>query len=172
MAHPLLLAIFDGPEGAARAARIVHELGIAREALSVVARTHEEEGVLAESIDATPGVDIEDSRPAAVLGELSAHFVAAIAMVLPGIGPIVADGPLAAAFGEAAGHVAGDLSTILSHAGVNEARASQWEARIKGGAVLLGVHVEPDEVDRVRAALIEAGATDLEIATWESEGNK
>lgn len=170
MSHPLLLAIFDGPEGAARAARIVHELGIAREALSVVARTHEEAGVLADSIDATPGVEIEDSRPAAVLGELSAHFVAAIAIVLPGIGPIVADGPLAAAFGEAAGHAAGDLSTILSRAGVDEAHASQWEARIEEGAVLLGVHLEPGEVDRVRAALVEAGATDLEIATWESEG--
>lgn len=36
--------------------------------------------------------------------------------------------------------------------------------------MLLGVHLEPGEVDRVRAALVEAGATDLEIATWESEG--
>ena len=74
--------------------------------MSIVARSHDEEGALARAADASPGSEIEDSRPASRLGELTAHFLAAIAVVMPGIGPIVADGPLAAGLGEAAGHVA------------------------------------------------------------------
>ena len=66
---------------------------------------------LADGMDATAGVDLEDSRPAALLGELGGKVLATVALVLPGIGPIVAAGPLAAELGEIAGHVAGSLAS-------------------------------------------------------------
>lgn len=93
MAHALLLALFDDPASAASAARDLRTLGVARERVSMVARSHDEEGALAAASDASPGSEIEDSSRASRLGELSAHLLAAIALVLPGIGPIVADGP-------------------------------------------------------------------------------
>ena len=98
--HPLVLALFDDPASAARAARGLRSLGLARERVSVVARSHDEEGALAEAAGASPGSEIEDSHRASRLGELSAHLLAAIALVIPGVGPIVADGPLAAGLGE------------------------------------------------------------------------
>src|SRR3990167_6772367 len=93
MPHPLVVAIFPTPAGAAAGARAVHAVGVARTEISVVTRNHDEEGALAHQMDATPGADIEDSRPAARLGELSGQVLAAIALVLPGIGTIVAAGP-------------------------------------------------------------------------------
>src|SRR5574340_247267 len=123
MSHPLVLALFDSAEQAARAARALDGLGVGADRLSVVARNHEEEGDLATRIGATPGAEIEDSRVASRLGELSGQVLAVIALVLPGIGPIVAAGPLAAGGGEAAGHVAGHLSGILERAGVAGDRA-------------------------------------------------
>src|SRR5262245_38897361 len=110
MSHPLVLALFDNPSAAASGARELRQLGIPAERVSIVARSHDEEGQLARAADASPGSEIEDSLPASRLGELSAHLLAAIALVMPGIGPIVADGPLAAGLGEAAGHVAGGLA--------------------------------------------------------------
>jgi hypothetical protein len=95
--------------------------------MSVVSRNHDEAGALARELDATPGVDIEDSRPAARLGELGAHVLAAIALVLPGIGPIVSAGPLSAGLGEAAGHAAGGVASVLKGAGVPEAEAEALE---------------------------------------------
>lgn len=167
MAHPLVLALFDGADRAASGARAARELGIRAEQISVVARNHEEEGRLAESIGATPGADIEDSRFAARLGELSAHVLAAIALVLPGVGPIVASGPLAAGLGEAAGHVAGDLSTILEAAGVPSDRADRYERAVQGGAILIGAHVkDAAAVPRVWQALEHHGATDVTVAEW------
>lgn len=87
------------------AARDLRALGVSRERVSIVVRSHDEEGILAQTSGASPGSEIEDSRPASRLGELSGHLIAAVALVMPGIGPIVADGPLAAGLGEAAGHL-------------------------------------------------------------------
>ncbi len=117
-------------------------------------------------MDATPGADIEDSRPAARLGELSALALAAIAIVMPGIGPIIAAGPLGAGLGEAAGHVAGGVASALESAGVAAARAEALEQEIRAGAVLLGVHAAPREVAAIRDALASAGATAVDTANW------
>jgi hypothetical protein len=118
-------------------------------------------------MDATPGVDLEDSRPAALLGELGGRVMAAIALVMPGIGPIVAAGPLAAELGAAAGHVAGSLASVLTSVGLPQERAEALQREVTQGAVLLGVHVAPpDDVDRVRESLSAAGATQLEMVIW------
>ena len=167
MPHPLVLATFKTPAAAASAARELHTIGVPRDRISVVARTHDEEGALAERMDATPGADIEDSRPAAVLGELSGYVLAAIALVMPGIGPIVTAGPLSAGLGEAAGHVAGGVASVLSGTGLPEDRALALQEAVESGAVLIGVHADEGEAGAVRKVLEEAAATTLEVALWE-----
>jgi uncharacterized membrane protein len=166
MSHPLVLAVYQTSAAAAAAARALHSLGIQREHISVVARTHDEEGALAEQMNATPGADIEDSRAAARLGELGGVALAAIALVMPGIGPIVAAGPLSADLGEAAGHAAGGIAAVLSGAGVAENRAEAIQQEVEHGALLLGVHVTQADLDQVRHALEATGATQIEIANW------
>lgn len=166
MSHPLVLALFASVDEAAGGARAARALGVAPEQISVVARSHEEEGAIAERIGATPGADIEDSRLAARLGELGGHVLAAIAVVLPGIGPIVASGPLAAGLGEAAGHVAGDLSTILSGVGVASDRAERFERAVESGAVLIGAHVRGENAAAVCQALEQNGGADVTVAEW------
>jgi hypothetical protein len=151
---------------AAEAARALHALGITREHISVVAHSHADARTLADRMDATPGVDLEDSRPAARLGELGGQVLAAIALVMPGIGPIVAAGPLAAELGEAAGHVAGSLASVLKSAGLPQERADALQRGVAQGAVLLGVHVALSDVDRVRDGLSASGGTQLEMVTW------
>jgi hypothetical protein len=166
MSHPLVLALFSKASAAADAAAALHTLGIDKEHISVVARSHADSRTLADRLDAMPGVDLEDSRPAARLGELSGHVLAAIAFATPGIGPIVAAGPLAAELGEAAGHAAGSLASVLKSAGLRGDRAQALQAEVAHGAVLLGVHVAPPDVDRVRDLLSTAGATQLDAVTW------
>jgi hypothetical protein len=169
MPHPLVLAVFPSAAAAAGAARALHEIGVPRERISVVARNHEEEGALADQMDATPGADIEDSRPAARLGELGGQVLAAIALALPGIGPIVAAGPLSAGLGEAAGHVAGSVASVLSKAGLSEERAEALQRAVESGAVLLGVHAAGGETETIRNVLLSAGATDPDVARWEDD---
>ena len=68
--------------------------GVQARDLSIIARDHAAEGVMAREVGATPGVEIEDSWAVARLGELGGHILAAIAIVMPGIGPIISAGPL------------------------------------------------------------------------------
>lgn len=165
MSHPLVIALYPSAAAASVAARALHTNGVAREQISIVSRNHEEEGVLAEQMDATPGVDIEDSRGAARLGELSGQVLAAIALVMPGIGPIVAAGPLSAGLGEAAGHVAGGVASVLANAGVPQDRAEALQREIEQGAVLVAVHARGDDVPGIRTAM-QDGATRMEIVNW------
>ena len=166
VSHPLVLALFSDSSKAAVAAAAVHALGISREQISVVARNHADARALADRIDATPGVRsgrLADGRAA---GELSGQVLAAIALVMPGIGPIVTAGPLAAELGEAAGHVAGSVASVLKSAGLSQERADALQREVAQGAVLIGVHVTPPDVDGVRDALSAAGATQSDVVTW------
>ena len=167
MAHALVMALFHEASAAAAAAKDLRTLGIPRERVSIVARTHDEEGTLAQASGASPGSEIEDSRPASRLGELAAHLAAAVAVVIPGVGPIVADGPLAAELGEAAGHLAGGLARVLTRAGLSEAEAKAWEARIKAGALLLGAHTEAALLTSVQDAVYASGARNVAVGRWE-----
>lgn len=166
MPHPLVLALYPSPSAAAAGARAVHAAGVQHDQISVVSRNHDEDAAFAAQMDATPGTELEDSRAAGRLGELSGYVLAAIALVLPGIGPIVAAGPLSAGLGEAAGHAAGGLAAALTSAGVQEQRALAFQNAVKDGAVLIAVHTDTARAAGVRAALEGSGATTIETANW------
>jgi hypothetical protein len=168
MPHPLVLALFRDASRAASAVRALRGAGFDRDDLSIVARTHEDEGRLADALDATPGSELEDSRPASLLGELGGQALAAIATVLPGIGGVVSAGPLAAELGEAAGHAAGRIASVLQRAGVPAAQAEAWQDRVREGDLLLGAHLrhgDPAEAERI---CLEAGADEVARARWQS----
>src|SRR4030095_15444391 len=114
MSHPVVLALFDDAGAAAAAARELRTLGVSGERISIGARSHDDEGGIA--------------RAAGVVW-LSATLIAGIALVMPGIGPIVADGPLAAGLGEAAGHLAGGIGRALRQAGVERGGAESSPER-------------------------------------------
>ena len=168
MKHPLVLAMFTTRDRAARAARSLHAAGVTREELSIVARDHEEAGELADAYDGDAGRGprgLARSRPDS--GELSAHVLAAVSVIVPGLGPALAAGPLAAELGEAAGHVAGSLPGVLRGVGIDEARAMSWQEALESGGVLLGVHAIGTPADRVEATLREATPDDLARTWWE-----
>lgn len=166
VSHTLVLGLFSTPSEAADAAGALHALGVSRESLSVVAHTHADAQALAERVDATAGVDLEDSRAAARLGELGGRMLATVAFVMPGIGPIVTAGPLAAELGEIAGHAAGSLASVLTSAGLPHERAEALQRDVAAGAVLLGVHVPASDVTRVQESLSASGGKAIEALTW------
>jgi hypothetical protein len=166
MPHPLVLGLFGDAGGAAAAARALRAMGLGAQEVSIVARSHDAEGELADQSGASPGSELEDSRTASRLGELSAHFFAAVALALPGIGPIVADGPLAAGLGEAAGHVAGGLARVLERVGLSDEEAEEWQDQVEQGSILVGAHVDPARAAAAREALRSNGAVRVAEGVW------
>ncbi len=74
------------------------------------------------------------------------------ALAIPGLGPLIAAGPLLAALsGAAVGAAVGGLTGALIGMGIPELEAKQYEGKIKDGNILISVHTEDGkEVDRVK----------------------
>src|SRR6188768_4240370 len=85
------------------------------------------------------------------------------ALAIPGVGPLIAAGPIMAALsGAAAGAVVGGLSGALIGLGIPEIEAKQYEGKLKEGNLLVSVHVDNTaERDRAKALLKEFGAYDI-----------
>jgi uncharacterized protein YcfJ len=68
------------------------------------------------------------------------------ALAIPGLGPFIAAGPLMAALsGAALGAGVGGLTGALIGMGIPEIEARKYEGKIKGGNLLIAVHVETAE---------------------------
>src|SRR3954451_17691257 len=69
------------------------------------------------------------------------------ALAIPGLGPLIAAGPIMAALsGAAVGATTGGITGALIGLGIPEYEASRYEGKVKGGSALLCVHTdEPDE---------------------------
>jgi len=63
------------------------------------------------------------------------------ALAIPGIGPLIAAGPvLAALSGAAAGAAVGGISGALVGMGIPEIEARSYEGKLRGGNILIAVH--------------------------------
>jgi hypothetical protein len=73
------------------------------------------------------------------------------AIAIPGIGPIIAAGPIVAALsGAALGAAAGGLTGALIGMGIPEYEAKRYEGKIRSGGILISVHA--DDADETRRA--------------------
>jgi len=85
------------------------------------------------------------------------------ALAIPGVGPLIAAGPIMGLLGGAAvGAATGGLAGALVGYGIPELEAKQYEGKVKGGNILLSVHTDDgDEITRAKAILEKNGAEDI-----------
>lgn len=85
------------------------------------------------------------------------------ALAIPGIGPLVAAGPLMAALsGAAVGATVGGIAGALIGLGVPEFEAKRYEGRIKDGNILISLHTgSSDDASRAKGIFHAAGAEDV-----------
>jgi len=88
------------------------------------------------------------------------------ALAIPGAGPFVAAGPIAAALsGAAVGAAVGGIAGVLIGMGIHEYEAKRYEGKIKNGNVLLSVHTEDRlEADAAKEIFTREHAQDIAIA--------
>jgi hypothetical protein len=85
------------------------------------------------------------------------------ALAIPGVGPLIAAGPvLGALSGVAAGAVVGGLAGALVGMGIPEIEAKTYEGKVRGGNILIAVHTEDRQTQvAAREVLEAAGAHDV-----------
>ena len=94
-------------------------------------------------------------------------------LVIPGVGPFIAAGPIMGALaGLGVGGAVGGLIGALVGMGVPEYEAKRYEGRLKTGGVLLSVHCDTsDEITRAKGILTGTGATDISSSGEASVGS-
>lgn len=89
------------------------------------------------------------------------------ALAIPGVGPLIAAGPLLAALsGAAAGATVGGVTGALIGMGIPELEAKRYENRISEGNILISIHaVDGEEVNKAKEILKAANAEDISVAS-------
>lgn len=89
------------------------------------------------------------------------------ALAIPGVGPLIAAGPLMAALsGAAAGAAVGGVAGGLVGMGIPEIEAKRFENRISEGNILLSVHArDGDEVSKAKEIYKNHNAEDVAVAS-------
>jgi hypothetical protein len=115
------------------------------------------------------GVDAADKAGAgAVIGGLAGLLAGVIAISIPGIGPLLALGPLATAIGGAGiGAAAGGLVGALTASGVPKTKAQLYADGVRRGNVLVTVHTADDRADVARDIMNLNHPLDLEQRSGE-----
>lgn len=148
-----LVAHFEDADTAQKAMADLESAGFTAEQAGYV--SHDGSGRLAERLEAR---NLPGSRSAtgAVIGGVSGTLLGVAALVIPGIGPVLAAGPFALALaGAGVGATTGGLLGALSEIGVPEADAKRWADVVTRGGSLVAVRVNPDNKDRAILTLRE-----------------
>ncbi len=94
------------------------------------------------------------------LGAGALGALGAAALLIPGIGPIVAMGPLAAALG---GAVTGSVAGALVDYGIPKERSDFYETKIKEGNTVMILKTDEGKTDAVASILRNHGAKDVRV---------
>jgi hypothetical protein len=108
----------------------------------------------------------------AVLGGALGWLAGIGALAIPGVGPLIAAGPIMGALaGVGVGGAVGGITGALIGLGIPEYEAKRYEGRVKEGGILLSVHSDDSEWTKRAKQILEAtGAQDIS-STGESRGD-
>jgi len=168
--------LFESPESASRAIQELRTLGVDPSRVSVIARDKERARDVADQTGAEVATGAATGAGVgALLGAAAGWLVGIGALAIPGIGPIVAAGPIAAALGTAGataaagagvGVVAGGLVGALTGWGFSEAEARAYQEGVERGDMLLAVEVpDGDDAGRVEDIFKRVGADRVSTGT-------
>jgi len=84
-------------------------------------------------------------------------------LAIPGVGPLIAAGPIMAALGGvAAGGAVGGLAGALVGLGIPEYEAKQYEGKIKNGNIMISVHTDDSRQRKIAKEIFDRDhATDV-----------
>jgi uncharacterized membrane protein len=99
----------------------------------------------------------------AVIGGTLGWLAGIGALAIPGVGPLIAAGPIVAALaGVGVGGAVGGLTGALVGMGIPEYEAKRYEGRVKEGSILLSVHCDDSKWTKKAKEILEStGAEDV-----------
>ena len=185
-----IVAIYDDFQTANNAVRELVDNGIPRDNISLIANNRGDTiGGATTTGAATTGESVADETGAgagvgagigAAVGGIGGLLIGLGALTIPGIGPVLAAGPLAVALstltgagvGAVAGGVTGGLLGALIGLGIPEEEAEFYVEGVRRGGVLVTVQGEDFNTNHIMDVLNSHNPVDINerAAAWRSSG--
>lgn len=173
-----VVGLFDNR---AEARAVVQELlgeGFNREHVSVMSKRVEGQDPEVEYVEEDGREQVEDmakgAGTGAAIGGAAGLFLSVVAgAAVPGIGPVLAAGPLAAIIaGAGIGATAGGLVSGLTRLGVPDDDADFFAEGVRRGGTLVSVEASDGQAARAVAAMKRHGAVEIDkrSAEWRDQG--
>jgi hypothetical protein len=111
----------------------------------------------------------------AALGGVGGLLLSFAGLAVPGIGPVLAAGPILAALGGAGiGAAAGGLIGALTESGIPEGHAQNYAESVRRGDILITLRADETRADRAAEILDDSGAVDIDshVSEWRDRGWK
>lgn len=144
----------------------LHQSGFTSENISVLFSDDTETRSFAREQDTkTPEDSLTGAGVGAVTGGILGWVIGIGAIIIPGVGPFMAAGPITtllagATVGAAVGGIAGGLIGL----GIPEHEAKRYEDKIKEGHILISAHTDNSKmIDKANTIFIEEDAEDITI---------
>jgi hypothetical protein len=158
-----VIGVFDSREQAEKAVSEMRNSGFDINEISIVAKGGRGDG---NNGNGDEGDDVlgmgnvaDGTTTGGVLGGLAGLALGAGALAIPGLGPIIAAGPIAGLLsGAATGGIAGGLIDW----GIPEERGRYYEGEVKKGKMLAAVRAHDQKVNTAADIMRKNGARDVE----------
>lgn len=110
-----------------------------------------------------PEAAVAGGAAGATAGSIFGWLAGAGTLAIPGVGPLIAAGPIMAALvGLGAGAALGGATGGLVGLGIPEYEAQRYEGRVRDGGILVSVHCDNNDwVKRAKEVLTNAGGEDV-----------
>lgn len=175
-----VVGLFDDRVEARDAVEELLDEGFTRDDISVMskdAKTQKTSETNVNYVEEEGQEQVEDmakgAGAGAAIGGAGALLLSLAALAVPGIGPVLAAGPLAALIaGAGIGATAGGLISGLTRLGVSEDEAEHYAEGIRRGGTLISVNASNEKADSVVRIMKEHGAVEIDkrAAQWRDEG--
>jgi uncharacterized membrane protein len=169
-----IVGSFDNFNDAQRVARELMDDGFASSDINVVASNVRGEFKTDDRVNVTDTSNAATGAVAGgVLGGAAGLAVSLMGLTVPGLGPIIAAGPLAATLsGAGAGLIAGGLIGGLTEMGVSKPDAEYYAEAVRRGGALVTVRADDTNADRAVDIMREHGAVDIDkrASQWREKG--
>lgn len=172
-----VIGLFDNY---AEAQNVVQELlseGFAHGDISVMAKDSKPENAVVEYVEEDGDQQIQDmakgAGAGAAIGGLAGLLVGLASLAIPGVGPVIAAGPLATFIaGAGIGATAGGLISGLTRLGVPEHDANFYAEGVRRGGTLVSVNATNEQANQAVAVMKRHGAVEIDkrAAQWRQDG--
>jgi uncharacterized protein (TIGR02271 family) len=172
-----VVGLFDDRAAAQNAVRELTAEGFRGDEVSLVSKKPDGKGVEVEYVEEDGHKQVEDmakgAGTGAAIGAGAALLLSLTALSIPGIGPVLAAGPLAALIaGAGVGAAAGGLVSGLTRLGIQDDEAQTYAEGLKRGGTLVTVNADNPRADLAVNVMRRLGAVEIDkrAAEWREGG--